>query len=1152
MSFNRFAAAVLCLTVLLCAIDRHAVNAQTLDKTFNTNFKQLNFDGVIRDVVFLPDNKMMLAGDFPYIDDTRVYGLARLNADGSVDKTFANLGPVDASQEKIAKIAVQPDGKVLVAGVFRERTTKTVIRGVYRYNTDGSLDAGFRTTLPDNCSSEAMVLQPDGKIVISVSYQNTNGPWKYGVVRLNADGSQDNTFQCALLSEQSILDLALEPDGQVVVAGGLASGISTALIKRYNADGSPDAAFNENAQVTDIDPYANVSNIDLLPDGSFLISGRFEHCNGVARDGMAKIDADGRVIAGFVPGYTRQTGMFHQAVRANGNIVVCASALESRVGGQRLFSVLLELNPDGSVYNTFPGLSDQTDGAMAWINGAYVAPDGKYILKCNGDVAGVPVRGITRISPDGTFDHSFRLRSGTNYTTSAAVYDFVVQPDKKIIVIGDFNFVNNLSRNYVARLKYDGSVDETFDPGTGLSGRPRDVLLQPDGKILVAGDFLFANQKLRKGLVRFHPDGRVDEGFQVSFAPYTEVFAIARQPDGKVIVKGVFPNYGTGIRLIRLNTDGTPDVTFAPAELEYIMIAKPPTADDYFYPTMYPIAVQPDGKIVTEHFRFNADGTPDASFTPSSRSYFVALLPDGKMLMRGLEDHNLFTGLCRVQANGALDIAFDPITAEDYFTAVYVQPDGRIVTSKQYNGITTTPIYTRRLTREGQVDPTFYEGVETNRIVQPERRTIGMHDDDLILMAGFKAGSNGPIERIKIDTRSAQQITATGLPAVWDFNGEAEAIALPTTSTAGLPLTYEVVSGPATVTGNMLTIQGTGTVEVRLLQTGNAVYYAATPVVYRVISARRQTIDFTAPADHVFTGAPAAVTLTATASSGLTVTFNVVAGPATVAGNILTITGTGAISVRARQPGDTEYFAADSVVRVFSSRRQQTITFDAVVPMPVSDGSQMLTAATTSGLPVSLSVVAGGASVNGSTLTLKAAGPVTVQAKQAGNDHYLPAEPVEQTFCINPDAPRVTIHTSSLTAMGTGSFQWFRNGDEIEGAVNASIDIDAPGAYTVQVTVDGCTSDFSMGVTVTDVIEESASSVVVFPNPATNRLFIQADHLPPATRVSLYSLDGVELYSQPLSALHDGHLAVGALPRGIYVLIFTHAGDTHRMTVVLE
>jgi hypothetical protein len=140
--------------------------------------------------------------------------------------------------------------------------------------------------------------------------------------------------------------------------------------------------------------------------------------------------------------------------------------------------------------------------------------------------------------------------------------------------------------------------------------------------------------------------------------------------------------------------------------------------------------------------------------------------------------------------------------------------------------------------------------------------------------------------------------------------------ALNATASSGLPVSYRVTSGPATISGNIVTLTGVGSVWITASQAGNE-YYEWAPSVTQTfyISKGAQTITFPAIPNKAYGDAPFA--LNATASSGLPVTYKVLSGPATVQGNMVTISGIGEVWIEASQAGNTNYNLAASVGRNF-------------------------------------------------------------------------------------------------------------------------------------------------------------------------------------------------------------------------------------------
>jgi len=171
-----------------------------------------------------------------------------------------------------------------------------------------------------------------------------------------------------------------------------------------------------------------------------------------------------------------------------------------------------------------------------------------------------------------------------------------------------------------------------------------------------------------------------------------------------------------------------------------------------------------------------------------------------------------------------------------------------------------------------------------------------------------------------------------------------------------------------------------------------------------------QTITFTPPSSPVIYGV-SPITLSASASSGLYVTFSVLSGPGTVSGSTLTVTGVGTIVVAANQAGNTNYTAATQVTRsIVVNQATQTITFTAPTS-PVTYGVSPITLVATggaSGNAVVFSIVSGPGTVTGSTPTVTGVGTVVVAANQTGNTNYSAATQVTQSIVVNQAAQTIT------------------------------------------------------------------------------------------------------------------------------------------------
>jgi len=202
---------------------------------------------------------------------------------------------------------------------------------------------------------------------------------------------------------------------------------------------------------------------------------------------------------------------------------------------------IVRLHPNGMVDDTF-----SSTGSVRFVNALAVLPDDKIL------VAGSFSAGVRRLDSDGRWDPSFDPGAGAN----GGIQSLAVTRDGLIYVGGDFSEFNHVTRNGIARLNSDGSLDLSFDAGPGA--RPIWALAaQPDNKLIVIGTFSQAGGRPRAQIARFNADGSLDVAFDAGSGPDGQVLAVALDRTGKIYVGGEFRYCNQYFRenIVRLNGD---------------------------------------------------------------------------------------------------------------------------------------------------------------------------------------------------------------------------------------------------------------------------------------------------------------------------------------------------------------------------------------------------------------------------------------------------------------------------------------------------------------------------------------------------------------------------------------------------------------------
>ncbi len=727
-----------CAFVLAAIFCSAAYGAGELDQTFNASaFGKL--DGDVNVVKVQPDGKILIGGFFTEVNGFAASGIARVNTDGSTDTSFKapDFSGASGIGWQVFAITLQADRKILVGGNFL--ATDGVFKpGLRRLNADGSLDTSFNIfEISADATVYDIVILPDNKILV--------GGYGIGIFRLNPDGTFDNTFSQVLSGNTStgVKDIEIQPDGKILVGGGGGAG---GLIDRLSATGADDSTFNST-----LIEGGPIEAIKIRPDGKIFIAGGFQYVNTYSYRGLALLNSDG-FIDGTFQTSSPDTGANDIILKPDGKILI-AGRFTSLGGITRIR--IGQLNADGSLDTSVPF---ETTAALGWVNDIELQSDGKIVAGSGAQFPGGPNptnNSLVRFNANGLADAPF----APLVDKSGAVYKTLQQPDGKVLAAGEFLYANGVRRNSLARFNVDGSVDTSFVPSfNNLSPIPTitSLALQSDGKILVALNF---GGRVR----RLNANGTEDTSFVgPSIFVVNDIVPLS---NGQILIGG---NFGSS----RLNANGSTDQTFAPPQING---------------GIYKILVQPDGKILIggdftqigttplgRIARLNpTNGSLDDTFNSplgaNSTVFDLDLQADGKIVLGGsfstLNGSSNQVSIGRLNADGTLDSGFVQST-NGWVYAVKILPDGKIliggsmgaVQGAAHSGIA-------RLNSNGMVDTAF------NTFANTTVQDINLQSDGKILIGGAFT---------KINHLSAVRIarllnSSVPLHTLFDYDGDGRA-----------------------------------------------------------------------------------------------------------------------------------------------------------------------------------------------------------------------------------------------------------------------------------------------------------------------------------------------------------------------------------------
>ncbi|MGL5019234.1 MAG: hypothetical protein ACRDBP_13950, partial [Luteolibacter sp.] len=603
---------------------------------------------VIRDIVILPDNRILAAGAIALANGLPQKNLVRMGGDGVVDTTFK---PVLSAP--LNDIALESGGRILAAG-----------NGfLKRLQPDGAADSGFNQALVFNGNIHAVAALPGQRSIVAGDFTALNGVAAGRIARLTAAGDPDTTFQPGSGANGAILTLQVRSDGDLFIAGDFTvfNGQPRQGIAQLTPDGALRPGFDPGEGFN-----GSVKSLALAPDGHILAGGFFTRAGGANRSGFARIEA--APLQSVTPAPAAPGGLTATAISSKAILLIWTAGpsetgylVERREIGAADWITVARPSAGSTFHRddtVFPGKHYEYRVA-AWNAG------GESSATLTPETAVPPRDGLA-----GSLFQGSDLDLWNAGEMSAAA----VQPDGKILVAGMFTRVNGLAKSSLVRLNTNGTLDSTFDAGTGATGgnstgNVEAIGVQSTGRIILCGTFTHINGIAKPTIAGLLPGGSLDSTFSPP-ADLRESSVIAVLPDNKLIVGCGF----TQPFLRRLMADGTLDTTY----------------NSFASDRVSGLAIQPDGKAVItvksgQVQRLLVNGSQDTTFAIAnlgSTGEVVTIQADGKILVGGefLTVNGVARSrIARLNSNGSLDTGFlSPVGADSTVNSITELANGKL------------------------------------------------------------------------------------------------------------------------------------------------------------------------------------------------------------------------------------------------------------------------------------------------------------------------------------------------------------------------------------------------------------------------------------------------------------------------------------------
>ena len=318
------------------------------------------------------------------------------------------------------------------------------------------------------------------------------------IARLYSNSGFDNTFESTGLTNgfnNIVVDLKLTPDNKYLVGGLFTSydGVNASRIIKLNTDGSIDNTFPTGTTLNE-----RVRNINITSDGKYLIAGHFSLWQGTQYPKIVRVDSGGTIDTSFnsINGFSTSIGLDtikHVTITSDNKYLLCGN-LSFAYSGVSI-NYILRLNDDATIDFNFDLTGFDGFGITNW---SVETPDNKYLI--GGEFtsySGVTANRIIKLNTDGSIDFTFT--GGTMFNGN--VNCILVTSDNKYLIGGEFTSYSGVSANRIIKLNTDGSIDSSFNYGTGFNAGVLNIIETPEGDFIINGSFTTYNGATNQGYI---------------------------------------------------------------------------------------------------------------------------------------------------------------------------------------------------------------------------------------------------------------------------------------------------------------------------------------------------------------------------------------------------------------------------------------------------------------------------------------------------------------------------------------------------------------------------------------------------------------------------------------------------------------------------